>query len=77
MMFDVRVGRDVPMSVILKGIPEPDETVLNDPRWAMFRIGVTAGLDDETRDRFIAEMDREVDEHCAICAAAGVDDGLD
>lgn len=77
MIFDVRVGHDRPISEILEGIPEPDPTVVSDPRYAMFRVGVFEGLDEETRNRFRAEMDRDVDEHCALCAAAGIDDGLD
>ena len=77
MIFDVRVGYDRPISDILKGIPEPDPAVQADPRFALFRVGVFEGLDEETRVRFGAEMDREIDEHCALCAAQGVDDGLD
>lgn len=76
-MLDVRVGREVPMAEILKGIPEPDLTVLNDPRWALYRVGIRDGLDRETCDRFMAELDREVDEHCALAAAGGYDDGID
>lgn len=76
-IFDVRLGREVPISQVLKGIPEPDETVLRDPRWAMFRVGIFEGLDEETRTRFTAEADRELDEHCALAAAGGYDDGID
>lgn len=76
-MFDVRVGRMVPMSEILKGIPEPDETIRADPRFALYRVGIRDGLDRETCDRFMAEVDRDVDEHCALAAAGGYEDGID
>lgn len=77
MIFDVRVGRSRSISDILQGIPEPDPVVRADPRFALFCIGDFAGLDEETRKRFTAEADRDVDEHCTLCAAQGVDDGLD
>ncbi|UTC28844.1 hypothetical protein MARCHEWKA_03320 [Brevundimonas phage vB_BpoS-Marchewka] len=77
MIFDVRVGRERPISDILKGIPAPDPAVLADPRYGLFRVGVFAGLDEETRQRFVAEGDREMDEHSALCAAQGLDDGFD